>query len=85
MRNCAECKHADYCSPTNFPCEYEMSDADIVVTINHGLKDYSIELIQEIEKRIDTSLIPVGFTRTETSKCNSSVEIWYKQFGKASL
>lgn len=54
---------------------------DIVVTINHGRDEFSIEFIQQIEKRIDEALAGVGFSRSLTTKGNI-VELVYWQFGQ---
>jgi hypothetical protein len=40
---------------------------DIIVTINHGLDEYGIEFMQQIEKRIDEALAGMGFSRSTTS------------------
>jgi hypothetical protein len=54
---------------------------DIVVTINHGLDEYEIGFIQQIEAQIDKALAPVGFSRSLTSKGGDKVELTYYRFG----
>lgn len=56
---------------------------DIVVTVRPGLDAYGIEFIQEIEKRIDKALTPIGFTRSKSGKWGHKVEFVYCQFAKA--
>lgn len=55
---------------------------DIYITFTHGLDEYDIEFIQNIESRIDSALVGVGFARTETSKSSDSVRFVYRQFAK---
>jgi len=56
---------------------------DVYVTLTHGLDEYSIEFIQQIENRVDSALVEVGFVRTETSKSADSIRFVYRQFAKA--
>jgi hypothetical protein len=55
---------------------------DIVVTINHGLDEYDISLIQAIEKAIDDSVGSLGYSRSTTTKDSMHCELVYYQFGK---
>ena len=52
------------------------------VIIEGGLDKYSIDFIQDAEKKLDETLISMGFTRTETMKSGGEVIIKYRQFGK---
>lgn len=56
---------------------------DIVVTINHGLDEYDIGFIQQIERGIDKALAPIGFTRSTSSKSGDKCEFVYYQFAFA--
>ncbi len=55
---------------------------DIVVTVRPGLEAYGIEMIQAIEKAIDSALIPLGFTRSKSAKWGHRIDFVYYQFAK---
>ena len=55
---------------------------DIVVYINHGLDEYDISQIKQIEKYIDEALRKVGFKRSKTINENIQ-ELVYWQFAGA--
>lgn len=54
---------------------------DIVVNINHGVSEYDIKFVQQIEKAIDDALSPLGFSRSETTKADMGCSLIYFQFG----
>lgn len=56
---------------------------DIVVTINHGVDEYDIQFIRDIEAEIDKALRPMGFSRGSRSTSGDSAEIVYYQFAVA--
>ena len=58
----------------------KMKERDITITIHHGLNEMEIELIQEIEKKIDEALGQLGFARTGTSKENKEIKLYYYAF-----
>lgn len=64
----------------DLPCG---SQRDIVVYVNHGLDEYDILLIQEIESAIDKALVPLGYTRSTSSKDGHICESVYWQFAKS--
>jgi hypothetical protein len=72
----------DDCQPSAASAGLAGEQRDIVVTINHGLDEYDIEFIQQIEKHIDAALAPVGFTRSTSTKGGKTVEFVYWQFGQ---
>jgi len=57
------------------------NDKDITIHLNHGLNDYSIEFIQQIEKALDETLGSLGFSRNSSTKSGDKVKLSYYQFG----
>jgi len=55
---------------------------DILVTVAHGVDEYDIKFIQQIEKAIDAALSPLGFSRSETEKGSDKCTMIYFQFGR---
>jgi len=56
---------------------------DILVEVEHGLDEYDIKFIQQIEAAIDAALSPLGFSRSETEKGSAKCTLVYFQFGRA--
>lgn len=56
---------------------------DIVISINHGLDEYGIEFIHQIEEHIDEALGSLGFTRSTSSIASNYVQLVYYQFAAA--
>ena len=54
----------------------------MLITINKGLNNWSIEWIQDIEKALDVALVRQGYTRTTTTKADEYLLFNYKLFGK---
>lgn len=55
---------------------------DILIETQNGLDDCTIELVQKIEKDLDSVMVSNGFTRTSTTKASNFLKFNYKQFGK---
>ena len=64
---------------SHLPCGKQR---DLVVYINHSLDEYSIELVQQIEKYLDDALGKVGLTRSTTHKGDIQ-EFVYWQYAQA--
>ena len=56
---------------------------DIVVTINHGAHEYSLDFVQGLQEAIDNALGPQGFSRSSTTSRPEQFELVYFQFGWA--
>lgn len=54
---------------------------EINIITDRGVDTLSIELIQEIEKRLRDAMVPMGFTQVSSTKSGDHVEFKFRQFG----
>lgn len=58
-------------------------NGDLCVIIRSPIEEFGVERYHQIEKQLDTVLVPLGFTRTGSDKTKSQIYMHYKCFAMA--